>query len=560
MTPNHRIFRPHFFKNMCNFFNTIKYLRPKQIYFRLYYRFHKISPYNCKNELITKRDTLKPWFFPGLFHSTLTQSEEISFLGKTVSIRNQDVWNKSEHSKLWLYNLHYFNELNTVDAHEYAELFNRFIDRWVNENPLFKGMGWEPYPLSLRIVNLIKWYSKDDHYLTSEKLESLWTQVYALSNQIEHHILGNHLLANAKALVFAGAYFHGNRAETWLKKGLRILDQEIKEQFLSDGGHFELSPMYHSLLLWDLCDLVCLADNTKLEELNRRRMGWQKRIEQGYQWLSVMCHPDNNISFFNDAAFGIAPTLLEIKNYIEYLNIPIKDQNNKFSLSWLKDSGYCIVNLGNASKAIVDIGKIGPDYQPGHAHADTLSFELSLYGQRFLVNSGTSEYGEGIVRQYQRGTKAHNTVCIDNLDSSEVWAGFRVARRAYPQKTTVQNDELGTISIECAHNGYLRLPGKNTHQRKWIFNKNSLFIHDNITGPCKKAEARFYFHPNIRLQLNGEELLCGLCDGKTVTVKIIDAVEIGLEKASWHPNFGSAIENYCLVVLFNHQLVTQITW
>ena len=40
--------------------------------------------------------------------------------------------------------------------------------------------------------------------------------------------------------------------------------------------------------------------------------------------------------------------------------------------------------------AIFDVAPLGPDYLPGHGHADTLSFELSLFGHRFITNSGTS--------------------------------------------------------------------------------------------------------------------------------------------------------------------------
>ena len=49
--------------------------------------------------------------------------------------------------------------------------------------------------------------------------------------QLEFHILANHLFANAKALVFAGSYL---AEDMWLKKGLEILDKEISEQFLDD--------------------------------------------------------------------------------------------------------------------------------------------------------------------------------------------------------------------------------------------------------------------------------------------------------------------------------------
>ena len=57
----------------------------------------------------------------------------------------------------------------------------------------------------------------------------------------------------------AGAYFDGPAADFWLRRGLFILRRELAEQVLEDGGHFELSPMYHALILEDLLDLVNLS-------------------------------------------------------------------------------------------------------------------------------------------------------------------------------------------------------------------------------------------------------------------------------------------------------------
>jgi uncharacterized heparinase superfamily protein len=37
------------------------------------------------------------------------------------------------------------------------------------------------------------------------------------------------------------------------------------------------------------------------------------------------------------------------------------------------------------NRLIVDCGPVGPEYQPGHSHCDTLSFELSLGGKRVVV-------------------------------------------------------------------------------------------------------------------------------------------------------------------------------
>ena len=81
-------------------------------------------------------------------------------------------------------------------------------------------------------------------------------QVRFLRKRLEIHLLGNHLFANAKALVFAGLYFTGNEADEWLGKGLAILEREVPEQVLRDGGHFERSPMHHGIILEDLLDLL----------------------------------------------------------------------------------------------------------------------------------------------------------------------------------------------------------------------------------------------------------------------------------------------------------------
>ena len=223
----------------------------------------------------------------------------------------------------------------------------------------------------------------------------------------------------------------------------------------------------------------------------------------------------------------------------------------------MKDSGYCAVNLKNNGKAILDLAKIGPDYQPGHAHADTLSFELSLHGQRFIVNSGTSQYGEDAMRQHQRSTKAHNTVCIDGQNSSDVWAGFRVARRAYPRELSVSHD-----FIACSHDGYARRPGRNTHRREWHFLENSMTVRDVITGRFSDATAYFYLHPDVRvLKQEGLVVVCCLPEGQEITLVFNGARDVRAESAHWYPYFGVSVKNTCLMVRLNeNELNTDIAW
>lgn len=547
-------------KQILRMYHTCRYLRLRQVYYRLYYL---LCSSNVINEFnFNTRNWEKRWNSPPSMPSKLSSTGEMTFLGESGRVVNASSWNDSGRSKLWLYNLHYFDELNTENSDNQADVLNELIANWIDHNPPFDGIGWEPYPLSLRIVNFVKWFSRQNKSVPSSWLVSLGTQADALLSKLEYHILGNHIFANGKALVFAGAFGTGSRADTWLKKGIEILDQEIKEQFLPDGGHFELSPMYHSTLLWDMCDLVNLAQCVRLNELNERQSAWSEIILKGLNWLKIMLHPDENIPFFNDAAFDIAPGYANLEEYARKLGLnPITQLIEDLSVNWLSDSGYCAVNIGTDCKAIVDIAKVGPDYQPGHAHADTLSFELSLFKQRFIVNSGTSQYGNGEQRHFERSTQAHNTITINGENSSEVWSGFRVARRAYPEHQVVEHKD-DSIYISASHDGYKRLHGCNIHKREWRFTRKKLIINDLISGNYLDASFRLYFHPSVMAVLEDEGLIrCNLDKSKEIFIKFTGYSNLALESSFWYPKFGDKQKNLCLVAkIKTGELLTEVMW
>ncbi|GAB1261936.1 heparinase II/III family protein [Aurantivibrio plasticivorans] len=437
------------------------------------------------------------------------------------------------------------------------------IERWISENPPFTGNGWEPYCLSLRVVNWVKWLScQEENRVDSEWLKSLALQTSALEQQIEYHILGNHLFANAKALVFAGCFFGGSQGDAWLEKGLKLLCSQLDEQFLEDGGHYERSPMYHAILLWDVCDLLRLFEQSQLGILNNRSAQLRNILKIGMVWLSKMVHPDGGIAFFNDATFGIAPTLEHLQRYCSNLRVIVGEEFNNeesWSETHLKSSGYIIVDHSKGHRALLNMAEIGPVYQPGHAHADTLSFELSLFGQRLFVNSGTSQYGTGSEREYQRGTRAHNTVEVEDENSSETWAGFRVARRAKPFNVAVSTDDKA-LRVVASHDGYYRLPGKVYTQRTWIFEDNAIKVVDLLSGNWSKAVSRFYCHPSIiATQVKEFEILLTLPFGQKVRFTVEGASELRLVDSDWHPGFGVSSPNRCIeVVLFSPELISRV--
>ena len=66
-------------------------------------------------------------------------------------------WDGSQREKLWRYNQHYFDDLNAEGAADRQEWHSQLLSDWVANNPPGVGIGWDPYPVSLRVVNLVKW-------------------------------------------------------------------------------------------------------------------------------------------------------------------------------------------------------------------------------------------------------------------------------------------------------------------------------------------------------------------------------------------------------------------
>jgi uncharacterized heparinase superfamily protein len=536
--------------SLSTYWHTLRYLKPVQLYGRVGFKLARPGP--DVRDAPPLRSSAGVWAEPARRTPSLTAPFRFKFLNDEQAL-DEAGWDRPDIAKLWRYNLHYFDDLNAAGAASRTEWHRALLLRWVRENPPGVGTGWEPYPTSLRIVNWIKWALRGQA-VPPACLHSLAVQARWLSKRLERHLLGNHLFANAKALVFAGVYFVGPEADRWLVKGLRTLATEMPEQILADGGQFERSPMYHALALEDVLDLWNLLHAFPDAVPGRYRDFAQSLSEVAgrmRRWLAAMCHPDGEISFFNDAAFGIAPTADELEAYARRLGFPALAQPTD-GVTHLAESGYIRVQRGPLV-ALLDVAPVGPDYLPGHAHADTLSFELSLFGQRVLVNSGTSEYGLGAERLRQRGTAAHNTVTVDGLNSSEVWGGFRVARRARPFDMRIDQRD-GAIAVSCSHDGYRRLPGSPIHRREWRFEGSAITVRDTVTGPGA-ATSHWHWAPGIAIAETTNPFVAGLAGGHRLSC-VGEGAHWRLANSTWHPEFGKTVPNSVLCGDFSGSMST----
>ncbi len=518
---------------------TVVHLRPLQIAGRVWRGLYRPRPrLDAAPSVSLMRGV---WVAPARRAASMVGPETFRFLNDTHSIAEHG-WDDRRLERLWRYNLHYFDDLNAIAAGERKGWHRASIARWIAENPPAQGTAWEPYPTSQRVVNWIKWLLAGNEPV-SGMLDSLAVQARWLARRIEWHLLANHLFVNAKALMFAGTFFSGDEAGRWRERGARILLRELPEQVLEDGGHFERSPMYHALVLEDVLDLVNLLRAHGDNGTSPLARALFLRVPEMLHWLRCMSHPDGGIAFFNDAAEGIAPANSELEAYTSRLGFSAPHPPRK-GVTHLAASGYVRVACRDAV-AVLDCAPIGPDYQPGHAHADTLSFEFSLRGRRLIVNGGTSCYGTNAQRARERGTAWHSTVQVAGRDSSEVWSGFRVGRRARPGRVNTAGGW-----VEASHDGYRFLPGSPKHHRRWCFGEDWLRVEDRLSVPRHPAVARFHLAPgvNARPQDDGRQCWTIEYDGVPVARCDINAGMAHLESSVYAPEFGRRINIQTLAV------------
>ena len=180
-------------KRIILILNTIKYLKPKQFFGR----FNKVLP-----RFLREVNTYPPIVVhiktcPFIVREGLTENyETFIFLHEKFNLKEVG-WDNPHITKLWRYNLHYFEYLMQDDIRKnHDDIQYEIIENWLDTNTIGKGTAWEPYPTSLRIINWIKWHWKTGKLSEKAKI-SLWNQVRWLVNRPEFHLLGNHLFINA---------------------------------------------------------------------------------------------------------------------------------------------------------------------------------------------------------------------------------------------------------------------------------------------------------------------------------------------------------------------------
>ncbi len=544
-------------------YSSIRYTRPRQLWARLWFMVKRrlmvqlaqwgLAPRHRGPSLPLDTHPLEPLFLP---RRGLVEQDGVKlflrYLNRRDPLTSPQAWHPKQlevGTRLEKLNLHYMEYLEAVDDGWFA----RVVEDWIASNPPYRPEywldNWNAYALSIRCVVWMQQLAVRRDKLTPGFCESahrsLADQVRFLVRNLEVDILGNHLVKNIKALLWAGRYFTGREAMRWQALGQRLLRRELADQILPDGLHFERSPAYHTQVFADLleCSHALPADSALHRELRRV-------LDQMAQALVDLTHPDGLVSLFNDGGLHMAYAPQECLAVYERLTGALAQPRSVFALA---DAGYFGVR-DQRGYCLVDCGPIGPDFLPAHGHGDVLAFEWDLGHKRMIVDAGVYEYHEGTWRCYSRSTTSHNTVTIGQQDQCEFWKSFRVGRRPTPHVHRLALDEKKLeLLLEGSHNGYSHLPSRPVHRRRVDASPTRIVIEDQITtapgsthtarghadrglGPeALRVHARLMLHPGCVARCVEEGLLLDH-GGQRALLK--STCSLTLEDAWWCPDFG----------------------
>lgn len=412
--------------------------------------------------------------------------EGIALVGRPPHDPRRQGWDRGA-NPLWAYTLHYHGWLNAPECtadHARATMLG-----WIEDHP--RGVGWEPYPTSMRVLHWLGWLHRHGVGLQAFERErifgSLAAQLQHLAANVETHIDGNHLWTNLAALTAAGVALRGPLPRRLLQRFEARMITTIGEQLCADGTHAERTPSYHCLLTEQLAIVAAYAQAQR----PTLHQALTSPLDAMVAAMAAFTHPDGDVALWGDSQH----------------NAPVTPAALLSRLGRSVPRGHADAPVGGFSRRrwgpltlLWNRGDVGLAHQVGHVHGDALAIELSVGATRVLVDAGVGTYESGPERRYSRSTAAHNTVTVgaENTDHHELWASHRIGARAQPE--TIACAERRIVARVQGH------ASPTAHQRSIEFVDGVVRITDTVDDPQVPAVARYFVPQSCPTTVSGDRV------------------------------------------------------
>ncbi|OGC05436.1 hypothetical protein A2V82_09945, partial [candidate division KSB1 bacterium RBG_16_48_16] len=425
------------------------------------------------------------------------------------------------------------------------ELFSQWRD-WLDKNPYLFGVSWtSALELAFRLISWSRalQFSKSSEFFTPELLLSILQSVEQHARFIAQHLSryssgNNHLIGEAVGLIYAGCCFPGLRdREKWRRKGFSIVFQQLPAQTFPDGVIKEQA-VHYLRYLFDfgiLARTAAAQENMpvpqEFDETLEKMAGFVYALYRGQRLVPKIGDEDGGQAIRwcekeSDPYASILATAGYLFNRPEFFGeidrideatfwrlgvaekpngMTIKERTSQTEVSHFPHGGYIVIrhSAKNLEQQVVfDCGPLGFGALAAHGHADALHFTLAVNGQAVLIDSGTYRYQcQPKWRSYFRGTRAHNTVTVDDLDQSQPLASFQWGRKAKAvlEKFDQQGDRILLVG---RHDGYAKKGV--VHRRQMLFEPPGQWtITDFVEGKgVHRISLNFHLSP-CRYEIEG---------------------------------------------------------
>ena len=461
----------------------------------------------------------------------------------------------------------------------YARAFTEYISQWIDANPPGIGINWaSSLEVSFRLIAwcwtlvLLRGAPILSPSLFDRIVRSIWAHATHVERYLSYYFSPNtHLTGEAIGLVYAGLVFPElPRADRWRALGTRILIEQSARHILDDGVYFELSTGYQRYTLEFYLHLLILG----------ARNGWTipaavaERVGRMLDFVLAVRCPDGSMPQIGDADGGTLVPLArraqdDFRGVLATAAVVFERADCAWAaggaapeIPWLlgpagldafdalrpappagpasrlfASGGYAVMRSGWAPddhQMIFDVGPLGCPVSGGHGHADLLSVQCAVFGEPYLVDSGTYCYaGDPASRGYFRSTAAHSAVVVDGESQAAPAGPFRWAER--PGARLIDWHSTADLDFaEAHHRAYAGLPGGGVvHRRRVVFAKGRYWVVvDDLQGHGEhQIDLQFQFAP---LEVQVDPTLWARARGRTGSELLVRPFATVALKASLH--------------------------
>lgn len=436
----------------------------------------------------------------------------------------------------------YFGRAHLITKdYKYYKAFSTQLENWLQNNPYSYGSNYKcGQEATLRMMNVLISYTIFDNYkLTTEKdeknvkklVEGSYKKV--ISNFFYAHkcIKNNHTFTEILGLI-VGAWC--SEDDVSLRKGYKLMDEEIRKQFLPDGGFTQYSFNYHRFTLQILECLYKISEKTDIYITE------SKRILNSVLLLYQVQEGNGDVPNYgsNDGALVFPLSTCGYRDFRPVLNTMYSLIENKRlyeagnydeELLWFGKTDK--LELKNIEKKSIEFKDSGfyvfrhdggflmtclQDYKSRPAHMDQLHIDLWHRGVNIFCDGGTFSYASEIGNELS-STSAHNTLKIPDKEQMNKRRAFLVTNWTKKEKAKWFNSSfLGKMSSQ---NGY-------EHERRILLDGKDYTIKDEVSTDSDICEFVFHTPCEVHLKEDGFRLFDGdneiasvLTEGQVVVTK-----------------------------------------